>query len=921
MKYGDTLRQRSIPQWGPYNVDYDEIKHLIKEHTTPGQGKALSIPGQGEESERHFEDELFVTLADEYRRIDLFVKSKSGEIERRLNHISKQVRQFTLRERASSPSDRAISEKRRQKYARVEADVLKAGEEIKSLARFVGAQRLGFAKLLKKYKKWTGSELLGKRFTQEVLNQPGTFSRTNLSPLLNEWSDVLHAVRAAYQAGENQSVPKIAIGDALSATNASPTVAAPAENLTAIPKQIQSVAESGSELDLDTALANLPLGQLGARAAYWVHADQVVELHVLLLQSLRFFEGRAQTSPQSSPFGSPGGFGTKKRTDSTSDIWRRDEIGMLFMDDVDRYARSRSGSTVVEQEETPGKPAVRAMGSARWTSAGEAAVVAPSANGSNEYSKLVCAKLKRKHLPGLLDIGRPFNARRPSAQSTVEETEAHSDSTELNPVVDLRSWLSSNREIRPIAGISSKRSRFVGLGNDSEHGTWATLDTDIYMDKSLHTHLGETDGLRDTGSEVVAFPHAVLEVRGEGRHSDELIKALDKSHLTERIRGFSLEAHAIWTCCKPASMQPPYWLPMLERDIRKIPSPAPRVRHGAASPSKHLDPLSSRQTSVSNTSVTDGQTSHYSTAARNDSSATSLAEMDGAGVAGQQSSKPSRRHHLRELAALQAAESGGPSASRYWNEYDDPEDGGDDAYVIYVDPYASPKLPGQETLGRFFQSVKDTLRGRRRPSGENASLLSTEGSENDELSGVARDTLGGGYGTLTRSEYEGDEGSENQHARRPRLSLSRRLSSLIDIFRSSDPSDYSRGHGSAPLGADPAALDTLLASLAARQRARAAAKARLAVAALAASAVIAGLTGLLAASSRRKLRSEVAPAVVTGVVADLAFAMVALACWVSSRRDGEAGGLGMGGVGVLAGAVVLLGVCVVDGAVVGGWLV
>ncbi|OMP83243.1 hypothetical protein BK809_0004624 [Diplodia seriata] len=213
MKYGDTLRQRSIPQWGPYNLDYDEIKHLIKEHTTPGNGKAVSIPGQPDVDRCEFEDQLFDILSGEHQRIDLFVRSKSGEIERRLNHVTKQINQFTLRERATSPTDRNISERRRQKYGKIEGDVLRAGEEVRSLARFVGAQRLAFAKLLKKYKKWTHSDLLEQRFKQEVLSQPGTFSQADLAPLLNYWSDTLHAVRESYQAGKAPDTPRIALSD------------------------------------------------------------------------------------------------------------------------------------------------------------------------------------------------------------------------------------------------------------------------------------------------------------------------------------------------------------------------------------------------------------------------------------------------------------------------------------------------------------------------------------------------------------------------------------------------------------------------------------------------------------------------------------------------------------------------------------
>ena len=101
MKYGETLRQRSIPGWAERkqyspncdgmshqistdNIDYDEIKLLIKDHTTPGKGKAVSVPGQGNEAESDFEKRLFGIFLRENANISLFVKTKVLEIERSL---------------------------------------------------------------------------------------------------------------------------------------------------------------------------------------------------------------------------------------------------------------------------------------------------------------------------------------------------------------------------------------------------------------------------------------------------------------------------------------------------------------------------------------------------------------------------------------------------------------------------------------------------------------------------------------------------------------------------------------------------------------------------------------------------------------------------------------------------------------------
>lgn len=66
------------------NIDYEDIKHFIKEQTTPGAGKSVSIPGRGNDKLADFETALFRVLQDQHERIDLFVQSKSGEIQRRI---------------------------------------------------------------------------------------------------------------------------------------------------------------------------------------------------------------------------------------------------------------------------------------------------------------------------------------------------------------------------------------------------------------------------------------------------------------------------------------------------------------------------------------------------------------------------------------------------------------------------------------------------------------------------------------------------------------------------------------------------------------------------------------------------------------------------------------------------------------------
>ncbi len=71
------------------NVDYNDVKQLIKLHTTKNVAHPTPIPGKESEpkTDPSFEDELHGELCNQHQRIDLFVQSKAGEIARRLCNI------------------------------------------------------------------------------------------------------------------------------------------------------------------------------------------------------------------------------------------------------------------------------------------------------------------------------------------------------------------------------------------------------------------------------------------------------------------------------------------------------------------------------------------------------------------------------------------------------------------------------------------------------------------------------------------------------------------------------------------------------------------------------------------------------------------------------------------------------------------
>ena len=105
MKFGDTLERRSpqeyairllIPGHCPTssnrvldNIDYNELKSLIKLHTSTDSTRPRPIPANGnvEKERQEFEDQLFLVLQDQHGRVNDFIRMKSGELERRLSML------------------------------------------------------------------------------------------------------------------------------------------------------------------------------------------------------------------------------------------------------------------------------------------------------------------------------------------------------------------------------------------------------------------------------------------------------------------------------------------------------------------------------------------------------------------------------------------------------------------------------------------------------------------------------------------------------------------------------------------------------------------------------------------------------------------------------------------------------------------
>jgi hypothetical protein len=381
----------------------------------------------------------------------------------------------------------------------------RTAEEIRSLSRFQVAQQTGFSKILKKYKRWTGDRELGQNFKEQVQSRPDSLFRLNLVYLLEQYTDVICSLREVFDGDETS------------------TAGYDDDNTRSAAASISRTLEQGDGLDFDLALTTVPLGSSGNRAIYWIHPDHFVEAQVLLLQHLRLYTGG--TRPSSCNHSAHATPARQKVSAANTDRYfgNEDDIGLLVLDHAEAFAIKQNTSTISSTEATKGNILFKAAGNVHFNSSGDAAVVVcDDTKGQKQAASNV--KTARASLKTLLGLW----SEHPQANGEASPPQKEGGKSDSAAV---RQWLVEHKEARPIAGVGSKRTRYVGLHNNSAGGLWATLDKDVYMKSSMGKDLASDDWPSAARSNAVKFPYAILEVRREGAQTASLIQTLDRSNL------------------------------------------------------------------------------------------------------------------------------------------------------------------------------------------------------------------------------------------------------------------------------------------------------------------------------------------------------------------------------------------------------
>ncbi|KAI5784698.1 VTC domain-containing protein [Geopyxis carbonaria] len=683
MKYGDALPQRSVLEWLPYNLDYTEVKDLIKRYT-------ISQPlVEAAEQKTDFEDELFEVLADQLGRIDLFVKSKSGEIDRRLTNCKRQVSMLQRRE-ISRPSSKLSN-----RYARIESDIERAGNDIQSLSRFVNVQRTGFHKLLKKYQKWTGSAHLTARFGI-LLESPTAFHRQDFETSVLEVSELLAAVRSAINAlAEAATAPQIRPFE-------SPVTNTVAKATTV--KFRKPTFEDDPQARISQSSFDTSGTRSGGRAVLWVHNDHQIELQVALLKYMTIQTSTPTTTAPSTP-------ALSRRSSSAGVVsGKDDEIASVVFDDLESFSGIQSSATI----ESVSQSGMRTAGQVWWSHHDPEAHLVVTDNsmpGPGRRSKTLEIALKRKHVETLVD---------PSSELPIKDNQTPND----HILWDIQNWFRRRPTVVPLAKITCRRTRFTG--EIPEGQVSVVIDRDIRM-KAVKGVTGwsnpenQDDTGCDTDNQALEFPHAVVEVKWDGIQMPNFVDEIIQSHMVENMPGFALDVHAIA-------------LRALDKDIRKTPINGSR-QHSRRSSTYFVVSNSSSK----NSSTVAGHTSSQTlTPGTSDGAVMEISSLIAARKKKQRKMK-TRRTMIESI-----------SGEHYWNEFGDgSDDDQEEPYTVLVAPSITGSDDGYtdksltdfvvNPITRVFSRFRTVFGDKPRRTDENSPLVDrpeiddSESSSDDDL--------------------------------------------------------------------------------------------------------------------------------------------------------------------------------------------
>lgn len=200
MKFGVQLYDRATAKWRGYNLDYQELKTAIR-LATSGSQQGSNGDNSSEDTSRQTHSQrqalraLYRAFEEQIELVSLFVDAKTGELGRRLAALKKQcnllIKQQSHSHAANSTSTTNIMARVAQrKIVTFKKELDDISRDLQDLSRFILLQKIALRKLFKKFVKHSDYEhkqkLVDKMTRVFLVENPKSFTNANLKDLSNE---------------------------------------------------------------------------------------------------------------------------------------------------------------------------------------------------------------------------------------------------------------------------------------------------------------------------------------------------------------------------------------------------------------------------------------------------------------------------------------------------------------------------------------------------------------------------------------------------------------------------------------------------------------------------------------------------------------------------------------------------------------
>ncbi|KAI9893670.1 MAG: Phosphate metabolism transcription protein [Vezdaea aestivalis] len=518
MRFGQTLKSSTYAPWEKYYIDYAKLKKLLKEDQQPAAGSKSST--WTEDDEAAFVEEL---VNSQLEKVNGFQNETFKALEQRTEACEGKLEKLLADptdDKQAEQSNEVARDKRRKGLKDISKELDGITKETNELEKFSRINFTGFLKAAKKHDRLRGQNYRVKPLLQVRLSAL-PFNSEDYSPLLYKLSAMYSFVRQNLEEGTE----------------------APANSST------------GSQFGRDKYTFH----------KFWVHPDNILEVKTSILRRLPVLV----YNPQSSKVA-----GGQKDLKLTSLYFDSPQFS-LYRQKVEKDAEASS---------------LRLRWYGQLKERPEILFEKKTIKDGNRTEETKFP-LKDKYVQRVIDGSYKMEK---SITKLKDREGAESErATQLQSSVDQIQSLIKEKELQPVLRANYTRTAFQIPGDDRVR---VSLDTELALIRE--DTLDEDRPCRDPEDwhrvdiddnelefpfngfrkgEISKFPFALLEIKikdGQRKKRTEWIEDLMSSHLVKQAPRFSKFVHGVAVLFEDYVNSFPFWLPELEKDIRRDPETA-----------------------------------------------------------------------------------------------------------------------------------------------------------------------------------------------------------------------------------------------------------------------------------------------------------------------------------------------------------